>query len=335
MVARLLNVCGLSLGRESDLLNPAPDNPEGYWENVRFERIDEALLAGFGGAWDVPPALPANWVQYPRVLPLCAQASELIREFSNYARWGWKDPRASLILEFWQELLPDLRVIICVRNPLEVARSLYRRGYSSNLFAFRLWQTYNERLLNTTRPAQRLITHQDAYFSQPEAELRRILDWLGWSISEETLTEACTVIRASLRHSHVPRRELSKAGAGDDLLALYDRLCAEAGPVFQQTLNEKTVLPPANPPPTAIPALPLSAYTPEWGAHKEEEIDALECERDRLEEALEEQGRWARELEAIAHEQQATIRAYQRALAPVLPFVRAALALKARFTGQA
>lgn len=33
MVARLLARSGVYLGPEEDLLAPAPDNPEGFWEN--------------------------------------------------------------------------------------------------------------------------------------------------------------------------------------------------------------------------------------------------------------------------------------------------------------
>jgi hypothetical protein len=333
MVARLLNLCGLSLGRESDLLNPGPDNPEGFWENVRFVKINEALLAEFGGAWDVPPVLPGNWAQDPRLLPLCAQASELTQGFANYAHWGWKDPRTSLTLTFWQELLPDLRVIICLRNPSEVADSLYRRGYNSATFTFQLWQTYYERLLAATPLEKRLITHHDAYFSQPEAELGRVLYWLGWSVPNELVTRACTTIRVPERNTRVTHPEPVQVSDSNGMLSLYAQLCAEAGPIFQQTRQEQAASssePSA--PPTTMSAPLTNGYSPGEVDRQEREIYVLEQEQSRLRGMLVEQGRWARELEAIAREQQATIRAYQRALGPVLPFARAVRALKARFT---
>src|SRR6185312_7034486 len=44
MVTRLLNLCGLEIGRQSDLLRPRSSNPEGFWENRRFIRINDAVL---------------------------------------------------------------------------------------------------------------------------------------------------------------------------------------------------------------------------------------------------------------------------------------------------
>ena len=61
--------------------------------------------------------------------------------------WGWKDPRNSLTLPFWQELLPNLKTLIIVRNPLEVAYSMRERNGTSYAFGLRLWEIYNRRLI--------------------------------------------------------------------------------------------------------------------------------------------------------------------------------------------
>ena len=55
MVTRLLRSCGLDLGPESDLMPPAPDNPDGFWENLSFVEMNDELLNELGGAWDLPP----------------------------------------------------------------------------------------------------------------------------------------------------------------------------------------------------------------------------------------------------------------------------------------
>ncbi len=44
MVTRLLNLCGLEIGPQRDLLGPRSSNPEGFWENRRFIRINDAVL---------------------------------------------------------------------------------------------------------------------------------------------------------------------------------------------------------------------------------------------------------------------------------------------------
>ena len=124
MIARVLNLCGLHLGRADDLIPPGPDNPDGFWEHRHFVAINDALLAAFGGTWDAPPSLPPGWHEDPKLTPAYRRAAELIREFRGSSGWGWKDPRNSLTLPFWRHLLPDMRVVVCLRNPLEVAASL-------------------------------------------------------------------------------------------------------------------------------------------------------------------------------------------------------------------
>src|SRR5688500_5157664 len=92
MLARMLNLCGLDLGREEDLYPAEPDNPEGFWEHIRIVTINDAILERFNGAWDSPPVLPANWETSPSLEDLRQQAKEVMAEFKGGGPWGWKDP---------------------------------------------------------------------------------------------------------------------------------------------------------------------------------------------------------------------------------------------------
>ena len=126
MVARLLHACRLDLGPESDLMPPAQDNPDGFWENLRFVAMNDELLNELGGAWDLPPR-SARFAE-KRFDALRGRAGLLVSAFSRSTTWGWKDPRNSLTLPFWRTVVPKLRTIIVVRNPLEVAYSLQKRN---------------------------------------------------------------------------------------------------------------------------------------------------------------------------------------------------------------
>ena len=44
MLTRLLHRCGLYLGEEKDMMPAAADNPDGFWENVRFVKINDEIL---------------------------------------------------------------------------------------------------------------------------------------------------------------------------------------------------------------------------------------------------------------------------------------------------
>src|SRR5215813_13113765 len=59
MVARLLNLAGVYLGREDELIPANQGNPEGHWEHARLVEINDAILSELGGGWDCPPDLAA------------------------------------------------------------------------------------------------------------------------------------------------------------------------------------------------------------------------------------------------------------------------------------
>lgn len=232
MVARLMHCCGVFLGSDDELKQPASDNPEGFWENLQFVRLNEDIIAQYGGKWDAPPAFHARWESAPELSPLRERADELIEEYRRHRRWGWKDPRNSLTLPFWQQVIPDIKVIVCVRNPLEVAPSLFARGDSIEYSPFELWLTYNRQILSAVPSERRLVTHYQSYFEDPGAELRRVLKWLDLHVSDEAISRACARVSASLRHYRMTTSELIVAGLPNELLDLYFRLCAEAGPVY-------------------------------------------------------------------------------------------------------
>jgi hypothetical protein len=237
MITHLLHQCGLFLGPdERDYMVAASDNPEGFWEHSHFLQLNHEILDALRGGWDFPPALPAGWELEPALVPFRARGAELVRQFDGYEPWGWKDPRNSLTFAFWKLLLPNLKVVICVRNPLEVIQSLQKRGYASFAFGENLWLDYNRRVLAAVRPDDRVITHTEAYFVDPAAELRRVLSLLGIQAADATIGKACATISRSMRHHRTTAQEMLAAGISDLTLKTYMDLCAEAGPVYQKVL---------------------------------------------------------------------------------------------------
>ena len=231
LVAQMLAKAGLYLGREEDILPAGPDNPDGYWEHAGFHRLNERVLAELGGGWDSPPVVPRRWRDDARLGSIAADAENLVAEFRGRDPWGWKDPRTSVTLALWNDLIPGpLKVVVCLRNPLEVAFSLNRRGMFSYSTALRLWQTYNDRILGASADEQRLVTEYDAYFRRPKAELRRLASFVGLDVSPRTLEEAAAAPRRDLRHMRFDLGDLLDAQVASDIVELYAWLRKQAGP---------------------------------------------------------------------------------------------------------
>jgi GT2 family glycosyltransferase len=226
MVAALLRDAGLNLGPDDDLMPASPDNENGFWENLRFVELNDELLGALGAGWDEPPATFAS--DDPALGAARVKAEALAHEFEQLQPWGWKDPRTTLLLPFWLELFPDLRIVGCVRNPLEVALSLHRRSYFSYERGLSLWLEYNERLLTAAPRSQLLLTHYDAYFADPVDELRRVLTHCGIEAPGAKLEEATATARHDLRHNRFSCADLLAAEVSSDVIELYAQLCEES-----------------------------------------------------------------------------------------------------------
>jgi GT2 family glycosyltransferase len=235
LVAHLLYLCGVYLGPDRDLAGPAPDNLDGFWENVHFVALNDQILAHLGGGWDLVPDAPPHWESGAGLRELRAAGRNLVRELGARPPWGWKDPRNSLTLPFWRALVPALKVVVCVRNPVDVAGSLQRRGYSSERFGLDLWLRYNL-AIRAAAPAGCVVTHYESYFHDASAELARVMSSLGLEVAPETLAGACTAVSGSLRHGATRLPDLLGRKLPSGLADCYASLCADGGEVLRDAL---------------------------------------------------------------------------------------------------
>lgn len=165
VVARIVNLLGVALGPESDLMSATPDNPKGYWEHDELSSIsDEILYEVFGGRWHRPPVLADGWEHDRALDPYRRRVAEVFREsLPNDAELaGWKDPRVSLLLPFFRTVRPVDRVILTVRDPAAVAGSLLARDGHDPAHACDLWTRYTVSALRDA-PERHIVLHQDIF----------------------------------------------------------------------------------------------------------------------------------------------------------------------------
>ena len=142
-IAGLLHTNGIVMGEERFFRpEPSPENPKGYFEDVRFRDINDAVLAHnhyYVKNWKMPIGAP-YWDATPE---LFNAATVLIKEMDEeYPSWGWKDPRTCLTWPFWFRVIESLgllektSVIVTHRDPYAIAGSMIKRGNSGSLHYF-------------------------------------------------------------------------------------------------------------------------------------------------------------------------------------------------------
>jgi hypothetical protein len=142
-ITRAINLLGANLGDPANLY-VAHDNPTGHWESTTLIACNDRILSAFGGSWAAPPFLPAGW-EHSRaadeLIPAMRQA--FCADFDGVATpWLWKDPRTCLTLPLWRRAIGDTPVILVLRNPEGVARSLNRRDGFRYGYGLALWDHY-------------------------------------------------------------------------------------------------------------------------------------------------------------------------------------------------
>lgn len=224
-MARLVNLLGVDLGPESAMDPAKADNPTGFWENLAFRELNDRLLEHFGGSWREPPTFDPGWELRCDLKVLRKEAGELIERFKGASAWGWKDPRTALTLPFWRGLVPSLRVVICMRNPLSVAASLADRNAVPTPQAVRLWRRYTMSALCESQAARRVVVHYEDLLKDWEKVLSTVascLDLKGMAAPEQIRATAREFLRRDLQHNPVPAESVLDSTAVEPMdAALY------------------------------------------------------------------------------------------------------------------
>jgi hypothetical protein len=151
-----------------------------------------------------------------------------VRHLALERVWGWKDPRNSLTLPFWREVVPALRIVVCVRNPVEVAISLRNRNLRSSTAALKLWLDYNNAILDATSPADRVVTEFTSWLHEPIDELERVATAIGLNPEHSELAQAASLVRRAQRHFEFTWDDLVELEVDPEVLNCYRRLALEA-----------------------------------------------------------------------------------------------------------
>lgn len=162
LTSQLLQHSGVFLGEQ--LLEANYSNVHGHFEDREIVRLHDRILADNGLTWQVDsmvlPGVQESHVQLMRKVMEKREAGHEI--------WGFKDPRVCLLLEAWKNLIPDVKVLIVYRSPVETTSSLHKRAAIGLLgeggkqefhrkflevpdLSLNMWLVYNKALLDFVR----------------------------------------------------------------------------------------------------------------------------------------------------------------------------------------
>jgi hypothetical protein len=156
IATKLLESLGCSIG--TNLLGEAPSNPIGHFENLKALNFNEGLLNRAGTDWkNSRPLAECEFFKINRA-EIEDEIDKLLNDLiENEKVTALKEPRISLLLDLWKPALTkqidDLKIVITVRHPSEVAASLNKRDGLNTIIGLKLW---GQAMLNGIRFAREL-----------------------------------------------------------------------------------------------------------------------------------------------------------------------------------
>ncbi|MFZ2266577.1 MAG: hypothetical protein WAV95_03275 [Azonexus sp.] len=225
-ITRGLQSIGVELG---DSLMPAIAgiNDKGFFEDLDVSQFNIDLMARLGVDWDTL-IFPPNALEDPWPLrDMHQRALELLScKLQRYDVFGFKDPRVSRLLPFWQRVFVELGISVCYvlayRHPKSVAHSLLLRDRMDQGKAYYLWLIHQLQSLNACLGQRCVVIDYDLLMDDPPLQLGRLTKGLGFSQADPDALEAYTeFLSPSLRHSCYPRNLIaSEKGIPPEVVAL-------------------------------------------------------------------------------------------------------------------
>lgn len=189
-LAGLVNMLGAAL--PATLMPPGDDNPKGFFESAAIARLNERILNSIGGTWDNIPSTtradgftPSDLTEWVEDCYLASIVEVLKQEYADeQSQIVIKDPRICLFQSVWEKAAQQcgfkVQRLYIVREPEEVARSLWRRNRLLHAHSELLWAKYNAAALASLPEGTALIWYKNL-IADPVGTLRAA----GQEVDEE------------------------------------------------------------------------------------------------------------------------------------------------------
>lgn len=215
----------------ADELMPASDaNPGGFWENTRIWQLNEQILRDLDGSWLAPPTTESQVAATAWACRAIRGEVEHILSRAGGSPSVIKDPRIGVMTRLWDPIIGGrLHPVLVVRDPTEIADSLYRRDGTPPQLGLAGWELHMCELLGyldgravTVAPYDLLLRDQAIARSIVESAAAHIAPAMAARVRPE---RAAAALKRAFRQSEASERDgCERLTAGQ--LRLWSFLCS-------------------------------------------------------------------------------------------------------------
>jgi hypothetical protein len=226
LISSVLQKAGLFIGDE--LMAAGEGNEKGHFENIDFYNFQVKVLESLSldtDGWDLKTIETLN-EEFDK------EAMDIIQR-NNKEEWGWKEPRTTLFLKYWENKIPNMKYLFVYRDPWDVVDSLYRRGSDPKIMAdaqlaFKVWDFYNREIISAYKKHKEnsILIHIDDLIKDIPGVIKEINARFGFNLKPEKV-------------GNIFDQSIYKSS---DETSLYSWHTAHAFPEIIDTLNELRVL---------------------------------------------------------------------------------------------
>lgn len=218
MITHILEQFGCFIGRDDEILAPAPDNPKGFYERLDVKELNDWVLRELGYKWNRLANFSLAEVNLELKDEFFRRINKIFQSIDDGKPIVFKDPRICLILELWQEAIEIDHLIIVIRNPVHIAASLRRRNGMEIIHSLFLWEKYMQLMLSQIRTIPFTILNYSEFIKSPFSSINSLLQRIN--IVEDASVKYfhdSGIIDQKLDHSGLPQNQhLSK-----DILSVF------------------------------------------------------------------------------------------------------------------
>jgi hypothetical protein len=217
LCSHILSALGVDM---ADEIGVNLGNVRGHWERweiVEFhDRIFGLFNRGYFGHFH-DFALPVAWWADPRVARIRREIVTFLEKRMESGPFGFKDPRTVRLMPMWHQIFNELKLapklVLCLRNPAQIGRSLNaREGLVPEIGEYR-WLVHMIDFFRYSSNLDFCTVEYEEWFNNPSAnieKLRKFLD-LPWQQSESDLALMLSgIIDPAFRHDDSEHREASQ-----------------------------------------------------------------------------------------------------------------------------